>query len=87
MAARGKEVPLFDFVHQAVSVMVLIILLVTVTAMCRAYYSGAWPRGTLFLLIAASCLSAPGRLLMAPVLTPITEFVQRYRCRPCCCSA
>ncbi len=33
----------------------------------------------LFLLIAASCLSAPGRLLMAPVLTPITEFVQRYR--------
>ncbi|MCR1759122.1 MFS transporter AmpG, partial [Pseudomonas aeruginosa] len=68
-----------DFVHQAVSVMVLIILLVTVTAMCRAYYSGAWPRGTLFLLIAASCLSAPGRLLMAPVLTPITEFVQRYR--------
>ncbi|MGV8295331.1 AmpG family muropeptide MFS transporter, partial [Pseudomonas aeruginosa] len=50
VAARGKEVPLFDFVHQAVSVMVLIILLVTVTAMCRAYYSGAWPRGTLFLL-------------------------------------
>ncbi|HHW2585957.1 TPA: MFS transporter AmpG [Pseudomonas aeruginosa] len=79
VAARGKEVPLFDFVHQAVSVMVLIILLVTVTAMCRAYYSGAWPRGTLFLLIAASCLSAPGRLLMAPVLTPITEFIQRYR--------
>ena len=38
VAARGKEVPLFDFVHQAVSVMVLIILLVTVTAMCRAYY-------------------------------------------------
>lgn len=28
----------------------------------------AWPRGTLFLLIAASCLSAPGRLLMALVL-------------------
>lgn len=79
VAARGKELPMFDFVHQAVSIIVLIVLMVTLTAALRAFTSGAWPRGILFLLISLSCLTAPGRLLMAPVLTPITEFVHRYR--------
>ena len=79
VAARGKVIPNFDFVHQAVSMIVLIVILVTTAAAIKAYASGAWPRGTLFVLIALACFSAPGRLLMAPVVTPISEFVQRYR--------
>lgn len=78
-AARGKVIPNFDFVHQAVSMIVLIVILVTTAAAIKAYASGAWPRGTLFVLITLACFSAPGRLLMAPVVTPISEFVQRYR--------
>jgi PAT family beta-lactamase induction signal transducer AmpG len=79
VAARGKVIPNFDFVHQAVSIIVLIVILVTIAAAVKAFSSGAWPRGTLFLLITLACFSAAGRLLMAPVLTPISEFVQRYR--------
>lgn len=79
VAARGRVIPNFDFVHQAVSMIVLIVILVTTAAAIKAYASGAWPRGTLFVLIALACFSAPGRLLMAPVVTPISEFVQRYR--------
>ncbi|WP_437883502.1 AmpG family muropeptide MFS transporter [Pseudomonas sp. LRF_L74] len=79
VAARGKLIPNFDFVHQAVSMIVLIVILVTIAAAVKAYSTGAWPRGTLYVLIALACISAPGRLLMAPVLTPISEFIQRYR--------
>ncbi|MEK1941530.1 MAG: AmpG family muropeptide MFS transporter [Pseudomonas sp.] len=79
VAARGKVIPNFDFVHQAVSMIVLIIILVTAAAAAKAFSTGAWPRGTMYVLIALACLSAPGRLLMAPVVTPISEFVQRYR--------
>jgi PAT family beta-lactamase induction signal transducer AmpG len=79
VAARGKVMPNFDFVHQTVSIIVLIVILVTIAAAVKAFSSGAWPRGTLFLLITLACFSAAGRLLMAPVLTPISEFVQRYR--------
>ncbi|SDI43862.1 MFS transporter AmpG [Pseudomonas panipatensis] len=79
LAVHGKGVPQFDFVHQAVSVIVLIILLVTGTAMTNSFHAGKLWLGSLYLLIALSCVSAPGRLLMAPVLTPITEFVRRYR--------
>ncbi|WP_371365202.1 AmpG family muropeptide MFS transporter [Pseudomonas sp. QL9] len=79
VAAHGKGIPQFDFVHQAVSVIVLIILLVTGTAMFNCASTGKWWLASLYLLIALSCFSAPGRLLMAPVLTPITEFIRRYR--------
>ncbi|MFZ6047849.1 AmpG family muropeptide MFS transporter [Pseudomonas sp. CR3202] len=79
VAARGKVIPNFDFVHQAVSIIVLIVILVTIAAAVKAFSTGAWPRATLFLLITLACFSAAGRLLMAPVLTPISEFVQRYR--------
>jgi len=33
----------------------------------------------MYLLICWGCLSAPGRILMGPVLTPITDFIMRYR--------
>lgn len=69
----------FDFVHQAVSVIVLIILIVATTGMFKSYLGGYWPRGTMYLLICSGCLSAPGRILMGPVLTPITDFILRYR--------
>lgn len=79
LAVHGRGLPQFDFVHQAVSVIVLIILLVTGTAFINMTEAGKWWLALLYLLIALSCISAPGRLLMAPVLTPITEFVRRYR--------
>ena len=69
----------FDFVHQAVSVIVLIILMVSTTGMFQSYWGGYWPRGTMYLLICWGCLSGPGRILMGPVLTPITDFIVRYR--------
>lgn len=78
-AVKGPEVPHFDFVHQGISIIMLLIIAVTATGMYKAYIAGAWPRGTLYLLILCGCLSAPGRLLMAPVATPVREFVQRYR--------
>ncbi len=69
----------FDFVHQAVSVILLIILLVATGGMFKSYFGGYWPRGTMYLLICMGCLSGPGRILMGPVLTPITDFILRYR--------
>lgn len=69
----------FDFVHQAVSVIVLIVLLVATGGMFQSYWGGYWPRGTMYLLICWGCLSGPGRILMGPVLTPITDFILRYR--------
>ena len=78
-AGQGQRPPRFDFVHQAVSVIALIILMVSVTGMFQSYWGGYWPRGTMYLLICWGCLSGPGRILMGPVLTPITDFIVRYR--------
>ncbi|HCL15631.1 MAG TPA: AmpG family muropeptide MFS transporter [Pseudomonas sp.] len=78
--AKARQRPTrFDFAHQAVSVIVLIILMVSTTGMFQSYWGGYWPRGTMYLLICWGCLSAPGRILMGPVLTPITDFIVRYR--------
>jgi PAT family beta-lactamase induction signal transducer AmpG len=78
-AGQRQRPARFDFVHQAVSVIVLIILMVSTTGMFQSYWGGYWPRGTLYLLICWGCLSGPGRILMGPVLTPITDFILRYR--------
>jgi len=78
-AGQRQRPARFDFVHQAVSVIVLIILMVSTTGMFQSYWGGYWPRGTMYLLICWGCLSAPGRILMGPVLTPITDFIMRYR--------
>lgn len=81
LTARAEEIPNFDFVHQSVSIIIMLIVLVTLYASGKAYLYGAWPRGTLYFLIFLGCISAPGRFLMAPILTPVVEFVQRYRWR------
>jgi MFS transporter, PAT family, beta-lactamase induction signal transducer AmpG len=78
-AGQRQRPARFDFVHQAVSVIVLIILMVSTTGMFQSYWGGYWPRGTMYLLICWGCLSGPGRVLMGPVLTPITDFILRYR--------
>ncbi|WP_417787109.1 AmpG family muropeptide MFS transporter [Stutzerimonas xanthomarina] len=78
-AGQRQRPARFDFVHQAVSVIVLIILMVSTTGMFQSYWGGYWPRGTMYLLICWGCLSGPGRMLMGPVLTPITDFIMRYR--------
>lgn len=79
LTARSKEIPNFDFVHQSISIIIMLIVLVTIYASGKAFMQGAWPRGILYLLIFIGCLTAPGRFLMAPILTPMVEFVQRYR--------
>ncbi len=79
LTARSKEIPNFDFVHQSISIIIMLIVLVTIYASGKAFMQGAWPRGTLYLLICMGCLTASGRFLMAPILTPMVEFVQRYR--------
>ena len=78
-AGQRQRPARFDFVHQAVSVIVLIILMVSTTGMFQSYWGGYWPRGTMYLLICWGCLSGPGRVLMGPVLTPISDFILRYR--------
>jgi PAT family beta-lactamase induction signal transducer AmpG len=78
-AGQRQRPARFDFVHQAVSVIVLIVLMVSTTGMFQSYWGGYWPRGTMYLLICWGCLSGPGRILMGPVLTPITDFILRYR--------
>ena len=78
-AANAEELPRFDFVHQMVSVILLIVLIVAATGGLSALAGGYWPRGLMYGLIVWLCLTAPGRRLMAPVLTPITEFIQRYQ--------
>jgi PAT family beta-lactamase induction signal transducer AmpG len=78
-AWRRQTTKHLDFVNQAVSVILLIILLVAITGGAQSYYGGYWPRGTMYLLIVLGALSRPGRLLLAPVLTPISDFVLRYR--------
>ena len=68
-----------DFSYQAVSVVVLIILTVSVTGLCQAIWGGYWPRALLYLLLCSACLSTPGRILMGPVMTPVSDFILRYR--------
>lgn len=78
--ARERQRSLsFDFVNQAVSVMMLVILLVSIGGAFQSFYGGYWPRGSMYVLFIAGCFSGPGRILMAPVLTPITDFIYRYR--------
>lgn len=81
LAASAKEIPHFDFVHQGISIIVMLIILVSLYAATKAFWYAAWPRGILYLLIFSGCISAPGRYLMAPILTPMVEFAQRYRWR------
>lgn len=78
--ARQHDKPeRFEFVHQAVSIIVLIILMVSTTGMMTSFYGGYWPRGLMYLIISSLCLTPAGRNLLGPVLAPITDFVQRYR--------
>lgn len=79
-AARRHRRPAHnDFAYQAVSVVILMILTVSITGMCQAFFGGHWPRGFMYLLICSLCLSLPGRILMGPVMTPISDFILRYR--------
>jgi len=78
-ARRNRRPAHNDFAYQAVSVVVLIILTVSVTGMCQALWGGYWPRAIMYLLICSACMSTPGRILMGPVMTPISDFILRYR--------
>jgi PAT family beta-lactamase induction signal transducer AmpG len=78
-ARRRQTTRRFDFVNQAVSVILLVILLVATGGAFKSFYGGYWPRGLMYLLIMLGCFSAPGRILMAPVLSPISDFIVRYR--------
>src|SRR3546814_11058963 len=60
--AKQRQRPArFAFAHQAVSVIVLIILMVSTTGMFQSYWGGYWPRGTMYLLICWGCLRSEER--------------------------
>lgn len=89
----------YGFSHQIMSVLVLVVLLVSVPALCTQLYytdfaglvSGArgpldllledraFLRALLYLILTTLCLSAMGRRGLAPVLTPVNDFILRYR--------
>jgi PAT family beta-lactamase induction signal transducer AmpG len=89
----------YGFMHQLASVFVLIILLVSVPAMCTQLYNTnfasvlfegnswmdllledrAFLRAILYIILTTACLSSFGRKGLAPVLTPINDFIIRYR--------
>ena len=89
----------YGFVHQIVSVLVLIVLLVSVPAMFTQLYhtdfasvvrgeasmldllleDRAFLRALLYTILTSLCLSAMGRRGLAPVLTPVNDFIVRYR--------
>lgn len=89
----------YGFSHQIASVLVLIVLLVSVPAMCTQFYRTDFPsvvngemtmldllledraflRAIMYTIFTALCLSSMGRRGLAPVLTPINDFILRYR--------
>jgi PAT family beta-lactamase induction signal transducer AmpG len=104
---REPDVPLrtqlaaarYGFSHQIASVLVLIVLLVSVPAMCTQFFrtdfasvingqmgmldllleDRAFLRAIMYTIFTALCLSAMGRRGLAPVLTPVNDFILRYR--------
>lgn len=107
LVMRESPVPLrtqmsaarYGFSHQLLSVLVLIILLVSVPAMCTQLYNTdfaavlfggesmldllledrAFLRAILYTVLTVLCLSSVGRKGLAPVLTPVNDFILRYR--------
>ncbi|WXL24985.1 AmpG family muropeptide MFS transporter [Ectopseudomonas mendocina] len=89
----------YGFSHQIASVLVLIVLLVSVPAMCTQFYRTDFPsvingdmsmldllledraflRAIMYTIFTALCLSSMGRRGLAPVLTPVNDFIHRYR--------
>ncbi len=89
----------YGLVHQLLSVLVLIVLLISVPAMFTQFYRSdvhsmlldkvtlldlfredrAFLRATLYTVLTLLCLSSLGRRGLAPVLTPISDFIHRYR--------
>ena len=89
----------YTFMHQLMSVFVLIVLLVSVPAMFTQLYNTdfasvlfggmspldllledrAFLRAILYTLLTGLCLSTMGRRGLAPVLTPVNDFILRYR--------
>ncbi|MCU1717599.1 AmpG family muropeptide MFS transporter [Pseudomonas sp. 5P_3.1_Bac2] len=89
----------YGFTHQIASVFVLIVLLVSVPAMCSQFIQSdilevllgnmsplellledrAFLRALLYTILTTLCLSSMGRRGLAPVLTPVNDFIQRYR--------
>ncbi|WP_213875171.1 AmpG family muropeptide MFS transporter [Pseudomonas sp. dw_358] len=106
LVMRESPVPLrtqlsaarYGFSHQVMSVFVLIILLISVPAMCTQLYNTdfaavingesltdllledrAFLRAILYTILTTLCLSSMGRRGLAPVLTPVNDFIVRYR--------
>ncbi|WP_462381590.1 AmpG family muropeptide MFS transporter [Pseudomonas sp. Marseille-QA0892] len=89
----------YGFLHQMLSVLTLIVLLISVPALFTQLYNTdfdsviageatlvdlvledrAFLRAILYAVLTSVCLSNMGRHSLAPVLTPISDFIQRYR--------
>lgn len=65
--------------HQLASVALLVALLTSVPALLAALYNAAYLQAVLYAAIPLVCITRWGRQLLAPVLTPISDFIRRYR--------
>ncbi len=78
----------FDFNHQLLSVLLLLILLISLPAMITALLDRAWPRAGLYALLMGICLSPwgrqqirPVRELLATVRRPLLVAARGRKCR------
>lgn len=65
--------------RQLLSVALLVALLTSGSAMLAALYTAAYSQALLYAVIPVVCITPWGRGLLAPVLTPISDFIRRYR--------
>lgn len=65
--------------HQLLSVAALIALLTSTPALLAALYNQHYPQALLYAAIPLLCVTPWGRRVLAPVLTPVSDFIRRYR--------
>jgi len=65
--------------RQLLSVALLVALLTSGFALLAALYTAAYPQALLYAVIPVVCVTPWGRGILAPVLTPISDFIRRYR--------
>jgi PAT family beta-lactamase induction signal transducer AmpG len=74
-----QQAAVYGLAHQLLSVALLVALLTSIPALGAALLSRAWLPALLYASIPLFCVLPWGRRLLAPVLTPIADFIRRYR--------
>lgn len=86
--ARSDKASHYGLLRQLLSVLALIVLLFCIPALVSQLLAIDWSAAgllpglgkvLLYVAVIALCLSRPGRHCLAPVLTPVADFIARYR--------